>query len=353
MTVMLMSNPGLHLALLGNPFRKTSKTRFGYPSRKRYTQAVWRAKKRTGHRFKVKGGGRYVIKSRSGVKHRGKRHHVKGIAWSGRLGGVSYRGLLKRSGSRSYHKVAWTNPRRRTSKGSIMKIKALSGYVGALKRAPREILSTFKGPKKIKHIAYAAGGALGTYALGGMVTASVLVPLLNKVGAGAVLGNPIAKRVVGGLVPFTLGFVASKFVRNADIKKALMVGGAAASLVEILAPGMIGGLINRVTSSTPMLAPVAAALPAAAKAGSVNGMDGLDGYVDSPAYQGTGGYVDSPAYQGTGAADQMDGYVDSPAYQGTGDDDDLAGGGVGDDEAMAGVDGYLTDGQKYMDSYLN
>ncbi len=348
MTVMLMSNPGLHLALLGNPLPRS-----GFPSRKRLTQAQWRAKKRTGRTFKIKGGGRYVIKSRSGVKHRGKRHHAKGIAWSGRLGGVAYRGLLKRSGTRSFHKVAWTNPRRRHNpKGSIMKIKALSGYVGALKRSPREILATFKGPKKVKHIAFAAGGALGTYALGGMVTTSLVVPLLNKVGAGSVMGNPIAKRVVGGLMPFTIGFVASKFIRNANLKRALMVGGAAASLVEIIAPGMIGNLISRVTASTPMLAPVSAAIPAAAKAGPVQGMEGLGGYVDAAAYQGTGGYVDAAAYQGTGAADQMDGYVDAAAYQGTGDDDDLAG--LGDaEDAMAGVDGYLTDGQKYMDSYLN
>jgi hypothetical protein len=345
MTVMLMSNPGLHLALLGNPL-----PRRGFPSRKRLTQAQWRAKHRTGRLHKIKGGGRYRISSHSAVKHRGKRHHVKGIAWSGRLGGVAYRGSLKRSGSRSYHKVAWTNPRRRHSRKNPMKIKALSGYMSAVKRAPREILSTFKGPKKIKHIAFAAGGALGTYALGGMVTASVIVPLLNRVGAGSFMGSPTVKRVLGGMVPFTLGFVASKFIRNADLKKAVMVGGAVASLVEIVSPGMIGSLINRVTASAPMLAPAAAALPATAKAGPVNGMAGLSGYVDSPAYQGTGGYVDSPAYQGTGdMTDQMDGYVDSPAYQGTGDDDDLA----GPDDAMAGVDGYLTEGQKYMDSYLN
>ncbi len=345
MTVMLMSNPGLHLALLGNPGR-SSKTRFGYPSRKRYTQAVWRAKKRTGRRYKIKGGGRYVVKARSAVKHRGKRHHVRGIAWSGRLGGVGYRGLLKRSGSRSYHKVSWTNPRRRKHHRKNP-MKYVSAYVGALKRAPTEIMSTFKGPKKIKHLAFAAGGALATYAAGGMVTASLLVPALNKIGAGSLLGNPIAKRLVGGLVPFTLGYVGSRFLRNADLKKAVMVGGAVASLVEIVSPGMIGSLIQRLTMAAP--ASVAAAVPAAAATGPVQGMSGLGGYVDSPAYQGTGaieGYVDSPAYQGTGG---VEGYVDSPAYQGTGADDDLASG----DDVMAGVDGYLTEGSKYMDSYLN
>ncbi len=223
-------------------------------------------------------------------------------------------------------------------------MKFVSSYIAAAKRAPREVLSTFKGPKKIKHALFAAGGAVTTYAIGGIVTAKVLVPALGMIGAGTLMANPIAKRVVGGMVPFTVGYIGSRFVRNADLKKAIMVGGAVASLMEIAMPGMIGGLIARATP-----APVAAMVPAAAKAGPVNGMYGLDGYVDSPAYQGTGGYVDSPAYQGTGDNDQVDGYVDSPAYQGTGADDDLA----GPDDVMAGVDGYLEQGQKYMESYLN
>jgi hypothetical protein len=282
MTMLLMSNPGLHLALLGNP-RKKKKVRRGKSSR-RHTRS--RSPKRRG-------------------------------------------------------RARGTHPARKNP------MKAVSAYVGALKRAPREILSTFKGPKKIKHALFAAGGAVGTYALGGIVTAKLLVPALNAVGAGTVMSHPIAKRVIGGLVPFTVGYVASRFVRSPDIKKAIQVGGAVASLMEIAMPGMIGGLIAR---ATPM--PVLAMAPAAATAavkGPVSGMNGLGGYVDSPAYQGTGGYVDSPAYQGTGDNDEVDGYVDSPAYQGTGADDDLA----ASDDVMAGVDGYMEQGQKYLDSYLN
>ncbi len=346
MTVMLMSNPGLHLALLGNPYRKSKKAKRGFPSRKRYTQAVWRAKTRTGRTHKIKGGGRYWIASHSSVARHGKRKHVRGIAWSGVLGGVRYRGKLKRSGSRSYHPAAWTNPRRHSRKNPM---KAFSAYIRAAKAAPRDIMSTFKGKGKIKHIAFAAGGALGTFALGGIVTQSVIVPVLARVGAAGLMANPIAKRVVGGMVPFTLGYVASKFIRNANIKKALMVGGAVASLAEIVRPGLMGELMGRVTAYAPMQ--VQAAVPAAAKAGPVQGMYGLDGYVDSPAYQGTGGYVDSPAYQGTGDADDMAGYVDSPAYQGTGDqDDDLAASG---DDVMAGVEGYLEQSQAGYASYLN
>lgn len=222
----------------------------------------------------------------------------------------------------------------------------INQYIGAAKRAPKEIMATFSGRNKIKHLAYAAGGAVGTFAFGGMVTAKVLVPALNMVGLGSAMNNPIAKRVIGGAVPFTIGFLANKFVKG-DIGKALLVGGSIASIVELVSPGMIAQLIHR----TPVVGPVAiASLPAAAVRGPVNGMEGLGGYVDAKAYQGTGGYVDAKAYQGTGddLAEDLAGYVDAKAYQGTGDmeDSDLA-------EDLAGVDGYMTDASKYMETYLN
>lgn len=348
MPLMLMSNPGLHLALLGNPRRakkskkrRGRKARFGFPSRKRFTQARWRALRRVGRRYRIKGGSAYRVRSvKVGVKRRSRRKtHLSGISWSGRLGGVRYRGAIRRRGSRKYRRAAWTNPRRRRTRTRNNPMKAIRGYVSALKSAPKDILGIFKGPKKIKHIAFAAGGAIGTYMAGGLFTARVLVPVLGKVGAASFMDNPTAKRVVGGLVPFSLGYAASRFVKG-DIGKALLVGGALASLVEIIQPGMIGTLITR----TPVVATVAAAVPAPATTGPVSGMYGLGAYVDSPAYQGVGAYVDSPAYQGVGA------YVDSPAYQGVGendDEDELAG-----VPEMAGMGDYLTQGDKYMDSYL-
>lgn len=224
----------------------------------------------------------------------------------------------------------------------------LNQYVSAAKRAPKEILGVFKGRNKIKHIAFAAGGAVGTFALGGILTSSVLAPAMSMVGAGGILANPMARRVIGGLMPFTVGYVASKFVKG-DIGKALLVGGAAASLLELVSPGMVA----RLTYRTPVVGPrLVAAAPAAAVRGPVNG---LDGYVDAKAYQGTGevdGYVDAKAYQGTG--DDLDGYVDAKAYQGTGEvGDDMADDLAGEDDELAGVDGYLTDANKYMQTYLN
>jgi hypothetical protein len=345
MPLMLLSNPGLHLALLGNPRRRKKKGRgrFGFPSRKRFTQARWRARSRVGKRFRIKGGGRYRVMGVSRKMKRGSRRkiHRAGISWSGRKGGIRYYGAVKRRGARKYRRAVWTNPRKRKSKRKNP-MKVVSSYIRALKGAPRDIASTFKGPKKVKHILFAAGGAVGTYMLGGVFTSQALVPALNKLGAGNFLSNPTASRIVGGLVPFSLGYAMSKFIKG-DIGRALAVGGAVASLVEIVSPGLVGSLINR----APVVQQVAAAAPAAASAGPVNGMAGLSGYVDSPAYQGVGGYVDSPAYQGVGDDSDLAGYVDSPAYQGVGEED------AGDDDTMAGVEGYIEDGSKYMESYLN
>jgi hypothetical protein len=346
MPLMLLSNPGLHLALLGNPRRRKKKGRgkFGFPSRKRYTQARWRARSRVGKRFRIKGGGRYRVMGVSRKMKRGSRRkiHRAGISWSGRKGGIRYYGAVKRRGARKYRRAVWTNPRKRKSQRKNP-MKVVSSYIKALKGAPREIASTFKGPKKIKHTLFAAGGAIGTYMLGGVFTSQVLVPALGKLGAANFMSNPTASRIVGGLVPFSLGYAMSKFIKG-DVGKALAVGGAVASLVEIVAPGYVGKLL----AGTPVVQQVAAAAPAAATTGPVNGMAGLAGYVDSPAYQGVGGYVDSPAYQGVGEAEELAGYVDSPAYQGVGEDAD-----GGDDDTMAGVEGYIEDGSKYMESYLN
>ncbi len=264
MPLMLMSNPGLHVALLGNP----------------------------------------------GRTKRGRRIHSRSTTRSRR------------------------NP---------MSVATLGkSYVAAAKKTPTEVLGVLKGRHKIRSALFTAGGAVGMYALGGVVTASALVPALNAIGAGPLLANQWGKRIVGGLVPFTLGFGISRFLKG-DLGKAALVGGGLASILELAAPGMIARLVYRA-------APVAvAAAPVAAVKGPVNGMDGIDGYVDAKAYQGTGGYVDAKAYQGTGdVEDQMDGYVDAKAYQGTGDvDDDLA------SDDLAGVDGYLTDASKFMETYLN
>jgi hypothetical protein len=105
MPLMLLSNPGLHLALLGNPrSRRTSR--------------------------------------RGGRHHRhSKRNPTMGIA---------------------------------------------KQYIGAIKRAPSEVLSVVKH-HKLKTLLFTAGGAVGTYALGGILTAQFVAPMLARFGGGAIL----------------------------------------------------------------------------------------------------------------------------------------------------------------------
>jgi len=217
-------------------------------------------------------------------------------------------------------------------------------YVSAIKAGPREVLGIFKGRNKIKNIAFALGGAVATYAIGGIANTSLLTPALNAVGAGAALNNPMAKRIIGGAVPFTLGFAANKMLKG-EIGKAMLVGGVIASLAELASPGLIARLVYRVPTAGPV---AVAAAPAAAVTGPVNGLNGLGGYVDARAYNGTGeelaGYVDARAYNGTG--DELAGYVDARAYNGTG--------GLGDDEDdLAGVGDYLSASADYLKTYLN
>ena len=219
------------------------------------------------------------------------------------------------------------------------------GIVSTAKRMPGEIASTFKGKHKIKHILYTAGGAVGTYVLGGLAVSAAVVPGLNMIGMGdKVAAIPYASRAIGALAPFVLGYLASKTLFKGEIGKALLVGGAVASIVEALMPGEIGKLIHPGAAAVAAAVPAVTPVAAAAVKGPVNGMDGLDGYVSAMSYQGTGGmsgYVSANSYQGTG------GYVSANSYQGTGDDgDDLA-----DDGSDMGT--FLDAAQNYMQPYLD
>lgn len=230
----------------------------------------------------------------------------------------------------------------------------ISGYVSAAKAAPKQVMALFTGQNKIKNIAFAAGGAAATYLAGGLFAAKVLTPILSRVPmVGGMVGSPVGKRIVGGLLPFTLGYAASKFIKG-DIGKALMVGGAAATLVELFKPGMVGQLIARIPGA-PGVAAAAPAMVVPAVTGPTKGLDGLGGYVSAPSYAGVGaeddlaGYVSAPSYAGVGGEeDDLAGYVSAPSYAGVGDGDELDGA----DDVMAGVDGYIDQAANYTQSYL-
>jgi hypothetical protein len=364
MPLMLLSNPGLHLALLGNPRRGRRLRVKGPRSLKRRTfLAGWRrAKKRVGRVFRTRGSGRYKILSARINRDRRHRKHAKGISWSGRRGSFRFGARVRRAGSRKARRTSLTNPRSR--KGHTMSRRRrhcrrnpnlVGGYITAAKGAPKQVMSLFTGPNKIKNIGFAAGGAAATYLAGGLVTSKLLTPLLAKIpGASSIVGSPMGKRIVGGLVPFTLGYVASKFVKG-DIGKALLVGGAAASILELVKPGMVGQLLAKIPGA-PSIAAAAPAVVVPAITGPTKGLDGLGTYVQASGYNGVGDdddladYVTAPSYAGVG--DEIDGYVQAKGYSAVGSydegDDEMA----GDEDVMAGVDGYLDQAQANSQSYL-
>jgi hypothetical protein len=355
MPLMLMSNPGLSYALLGNPRGRRVKRKAPRRIRRAaFLKAYRRGVKRVGRTFRTRGRGRYKIESFRGKLARRHHWHVKGIPWSGRRGYLSFSARVRRAGERRFSRPhVLTNPRKHTMRRRRHYRRnpgAIAGYISAAKSAPGALRSLFTGPNKIKHIGFAAGGAVATYLIGGIVAQRLLTPLLARIPmVGGMVATPMGSRLVGGLIPFTIGYVASKFVKG-DIGKAMLVGGAAASLVELVKPGMVGQLVARIPG-IPMLASKAPAVAAPAIQGPTKGLEGLGGYVSAPSYAGVGGldgYVSAPSYAGVGAEDDLEDYVSAPSYAGVGADDDLA----GPEDVMAGVDGYLDQANAGYQSYL-
>jgi hypothetical protein len=339
MPLVLMSNPGLHLALLGNPRRRKVKAPRGFKSRKAALSAVARARRRVGRRFKIKGGGTYRVDKLVSYRARTGRPriHAKGIAWSGRKGGAKYRAVIKRRGQRKVS-TTLTNPL-----GSPMSI--IRGYVSALKGAPGTVTSTIGRKDRLKALGFLAIGAAGAYvASGAVVGLSKRIP-----GVGTVANNAIGARVLGLLGNFTVGYLASKFIKGPN-GQAILAGSIVSGLVEAVAPGQMDRVIGMIPGIGPTL-----------RGAKLSGLYGFDGYVSAPSYQGVGGYVSAPSYQGVG------GYVSAPSYQGVGDAEDalaadaadeLAGNDDGSDELdgpddLAGMGNYLAESGHYMQPYFN
>jgi hypothetical protein len=329
----------------GAPRKKHRKTAVATKSRKHHMarKTKRRSKRRTSHRLHLSAYGRVyrkkIGKHMHSVRIIGSRKARAGkkkvrraaVKWSGRRGTVSIKGLAFGSAKkRGTHKVYFTNPKRRKSRRARRNpVGALAGdFVGGLTSFPRKAMGLFKGPNMIKNVAFTAGGAVGTFMIGGVLSAKVIRPLLEKVAPGfaAKVADPssIQARIVGGILPYAAAFAITKLFGKklgSDISTALLLGGAAASVVELIKPGMVGDLLKKVgLGEIPTVGPALAGL--GALNGPIAGLgygDALAGYVEAPAYAGTAGYVEAPAYAGTA------GYVEAPAYAGTGGADELAG----------------------------
>jgi hypothetical protein len=285
-------------------------------SAKRRIAALRRHSKVIGRVFRRKVKGRkYAVKILGVRKGHGKRRKVRAVKWSGKKGSKIYRALSYGSRhKKGTHVIGFTNPKRRGKRRARRTYRrnplpgVIGEYVGGLTTAPRKAMSLFKGPGMIKNVGFTAAGAIGSFMVGGVISHKLIKPLLEKVAPSfaAQVADPttIQARVVGGLLPYSTAFLVTKLFGKklgADASSALLLGGAIASIVELIRPGLVGdGLKKLGLGSIPQLAGLGAL------GGPVCGLgysDQLAGYYSTQAYHGQSagvhGIVSVPAYQGS------------------------------------------------------
>lgn len=277
MAAVIMSNP-LHLAVLGNPFK-------GKPGSTRSTKGTTMAKRRSSR-----------TKRRTTARKPARKTTVRKMA--------------KRKYARHNPSIAATG----------------KAYMGGLTSTPTKVMGLFKGKGAAKNILFTAGGLAGTYVIGGMISGKLGELTARIPGVGSTL---IGQRLIPALVPYTVGFIGSKFIKDQKAKTALLVGGGVASIIELIMPGKVGELLGKVPGLNRLAmgsagASVASAAQAAEAGPTQQAVEGigrvmLAGYVDAPSYSGTAGYVDAPSYSGTAGmgSEMLAGYVDAPSYSGT------------------------------------
>lgn len=310
-----LANP-LPFAIVGNPGKgrsmrkRSSKSHSRKLANRRQLRYRWKQRTKRGGKFF---GFKATVLDRAGRRKRHSKPRGHRWAWTGRKGTVQ----LTRKG----HLVA-TNP--------VASAKAL--FISPITALPKSLPALFKGKGMIKHVGFAAGGAV-TGLVGGSIVQAQVLNIASRFLPAAVTGalaNPIVQRIVGASFALLTGGLVAKYALKGENKSAFITGVAAAALAEALFPGRVASLMTNIPVVGPMLAPAAS---------PVNGLAGLFGYVEARGYQGVGTYVDASAYQGVG---EVGAYVDASAYQGVGSDDAIAGLGY-DPNQLAGGVGHLGD----------
>jgi hypothetical protein len=271
--------------------------------------AARRRNTRTGRTYKPHGPKRTVKIRRTRIRKPGskkygrKRAYAKrrGMGWTGKKGTRSYRAQVYTKGRKGSRKVYFTNP------GGKMTLRS---YTKGLTSAPGNVMASLRGRNMVKNSLFIGGGAIGTYLAGGFITAKISPMLARIPGAGQFLAGDMGKRLVGGLMPYTLGFVASRFVKGAEMRRALVTGGAVASIVSVIFPNAMDRLISRLGIGNVVPSGTEGFGAYQALAGHFGDSTMLAGYVQAPAYAGVQGYVEAPAYAGVGD-DALGGYLDS------------------------------------------
>lgn len=299
---------------------RRSKTTGRFLSRRARKFQRRRARYTVGRTYKRKGA--WVKVQRAHIRRRkGRKIRNRAVKWSGRKGKIVYSGIGGRKGRKGIRRMRFTNPRRRKSRSRRNPAGVLRSYTRGLTSAPGDVFSTLKNFNLKKGFALGAG-TLAAYVAGG-IASRFAAPYVAQI---PVLGtNPMAARVVGAAFPYTIAFAASRMGFLGKYKHAVLLGGAAASILELIMPGQVGALFARI--------PGVASIPGVQGLAGLGGLSGaaneLCGYVQAPSYAGVGdadalaGYVQAPSYAGVGQADALAGYVQAPSYAGVGNADYL------------------------------
>jgi hypothetical protein len=288
--ILTCSNPGMELAVLGNPGRKVIKYDWtGVPKSKR--KALYQLAERWSKRKSVDGPYSGV---KVGIRRRStKPRKVVGHPRTGRVGSVDFI-------SKHTSRVVGTNPMRRFKHyvAKLNPMPAAAGVLNDVKALPGDVKGIFAKP--ITGVPFALGGAAVALTGGAIVTNRVLSPLIARMPASiqGFLTGAIGRRVLTAALAYGLGKAAAKYAPvSPDKKRAIEAGAVAAALIEAIRPGLAGQTLSKIPYiGQPVF-------------GAASSVQGLGIYMPpAPAYDANGdstraltmsGYESMPAYTGS------------------------------------------------------
>lgn len=302
---------------------RRSKTTGRFLSRRARKFQRRRARYTVGRTYKRKGA--WVKVQKAHIRRRkGRKIKNRAVKWSGRKGKIVYSGIGGRKGRKGIRRMRFTNPRRRKSRSRRRNpAGVLRSYAGGLTSAPKEMMGALRHFTLKKGLTIGAG-TVGAYVAGG-IASTFVAPMLEKIPGFEAGKLPMVKRVIGAAFPYSVAFVAAQMGFLGKHKNAVLLGGAAASILELIMPGKVRDMIVKI----PGLASVPGIQTISGLGGFSGPSDALCGYVQAPSYAGVGeadalaGYVQAPSYAGVGQADALAGYVQAPSYAGVGNADYL------------------------------
>lgn len=271
-----------------------------------------RARRARSYRRKLPRGIKVVVRRKVGKRRKSRKFGKKYGIRTGRYGGVSFR-----RGRKQYA----TNPKRRRGKKRRSGKKrrnptvSVSSWKQGIFGLPKNLPKVFSGKGMVTNVGFAAGGAIGTLVVGGMLRGTVMSVL-----PASIAQNRLLQGVIGAALSYTGGYgVGQLLIKNERRRTAFITGAATAAVINLIMPGAV----NRFIGGLPVVGSVLSQLP---------GMQGIGAYVEAPGYQAVGympnnalaAYVEAPGYQAVGSyaddalAGELGAYVEAPSYQAVG-----------------------------------